>query len=1325
MIGSDCFVVSCALVGRHTQHIKLHMSTSSHSSPSTSPLPPPRNVPHSIPLVDAEKDDAAHGGCTAEEHDSMCAQLASLILQKEEDRVEKKRLHDLLDTYQRRRAEGSDPTTSTLVNTTTIGGGSNIHIAQRRPLERVSSAAARRSQKVMGEGSMLMLEGSSSPVETSSPVTTLTVHGSGGAVVDDLLVSQLQLQRLERQNEVLASTTMDLQATCDELQGAYEVKLKAAQEVVEDRDARIAELLKERDALRERVATEVLLQSQRNRIEMATRRIAAPKRTRTAGLQRIEGCERNAMAAHDDMYYIRRDLAMQAPTHRVTLVLQMFRGTEELKAMAPQMLPYVMSTYYAVLASQAAKRDGFRVAEWAAFTCYAFRSPTAALNFASACHIELMNHCWPDTIVYCRPFAVEKVPPAEASPAPPSIPSSGGRRLGGDEDSKMVKIYQGPRLHSYLHFGNPSTEIDPKTGRLAYFGHGVHVAVSTLAYLVRAGEICANAEWGEAVMVEAGLLPQPYTQPLPSTAVAATTSRPESVGPTTVGRNVHSAQGLGQSVRMDSPAQPLSPPPPPAPSSLYRCDDAAEYMKAHGYPVCDVRRGFPRISVLLQTDLPQRGAFSRSSPVAPKWLLVPELFSILPEPLALRKRHTEPTWAASCLAATEKAMSFVLLANRCMNGRICNANSITEEIRGWISKAVRESIAYAASHPMITPGTGGGGGGSNHHGGGAAGVAASTSSHVSMHHMNTQQGSPVAHPIPVPASSTTAGPAASPQRHRRSFQSDAGVTAGQRTRGPSTTNPQDPLESTDNGGKRGLIRRGSKSTANDTSTGSLNTTTSTLNQPTTTAVQPPPQHLPPMITIPFPPLTDDAPLASAVAPHVQAASKARFAAYVFQRQSQAFELAAMEREDALRCAKHKPLSSLNPATTFVTVDVVNLRSDGNEEEDIVQVIAPFRKCLELAADVHHGFLVAQHEEVHLFAFRDVSDALKFTAAVHIRFREDGLSESISSPALRSTATNSFDGVLAQKGLLMPNVVGARCGVSYGIPATCTSMLAPHLLPEQREDVRMRDVMRTVCSGSVVRLSGYLCAAAAPHETLVTQSVVRQFHTASKKNVSSLELTIVFKGLRVVEGLAPCALYSVQASSLVRAALPQKQGSATAGAVSTTAAGGARTASIAPRSQSLFGSFAGGGNRERDHSVSGGAAWFTNLQTPVLVGGVQFDPQTVSNVVFQAQTAAARAPSVLIESMPMQELDKILRVVDAKQHEALQLLTTHPAHQRLMRRSLAAMHRMQIAERSLMQMHDPLCDDARDTIPPLPTESNEFAVLYTDIESSSKTVRGNL
>nr|ACI15935.1 hypothetical protein [Bodo saltans] len=1331
---------------------------------------PPRGVPRDVSAsgtttttttttttASANAIDDEVGIIVDEEKEIMCAQVAQLVIKKEQDRLELARLNALLDTYQQQ-AGATDSAGQSMITSPRKGG------VPAPKKDRVSSAGAQSPRRrfetnatptTTRAGALVLASPTFSNNDGGAAVASLTSSLSTSLPTEDaLMVAQLQLLRLQTQNESLIASSEAVRDECRNLSDAFEEKLRAANNAAAAQAQRIEALTAEKHKLNSRVADDILLQSQRNRIEMAARRISAPKVARQSGLRRIEACERNALAAHDDLFYIRRDLSMQVPTHRVTLVLQTFHGLDVLKATSPGLVDFLLSTYRSTLAVHASRRGGYHVCEWDAFTCFAFRSPSSALGFAAACHVELTNFDWPDTIVHCKVFATEYAKPEEVpAPLPTSTPA--GRRLGGDEDIKRGPlVFNGPRLHSYLSFGNPCCEIDTKTGRLLYFGHDINVAVSALAYLVRPGEICANVEWGEALIAE--------TQPTPSAVVPTTLNGSVVVKEQPASAVVFMTDAIVAPVTPLAAGSPVVTAPSPRGStflgastiqgeqgvallrgssnlgtSLRDSKDNAilDVVRPFGYQHSEVRRGFPRINVITQTEPTQRGAYSRSMPSLPSWFYIAELISMVPDGLAARRKHSLPSkpdasWATTSLASSDALMTFVLLTNRSLNGRACGPGSISDEMKLWVAKAVRLSIAQAASSPAIS----------------TLAHPHSTAAHHHPHSSTVGASRPNSSDVtttlvsPSAAHSTVGHP--SPSKHqRRSVQSD-----GARQRAPSL---HAALDTTEQGGgvAQPRTRRASKSNAHlETAAASNNAASNvgggghssqqhlTASSPSSSSPHLPTAALVPMISIPFPPLLDVAPRGSTVAV-TRSASKQFFSSYVFQRQAQAFELAAMEREDAFLSAKHQPLTPQHPPCAFVALDVANIRSfEGSNEVAVARFVAPFKKMLRVAADLHHAFLISSNDEdVHLYAFRAVEEALRFTATIQLRFFKDGFLDYLA-PAWTPGGNLSLDATphSATPSTNFSSIVNLRCGVSFGVPAVVSARFSSTIATEGQQGVPAQSVA-TDCSGIVVRKCGYLCAAAAPGEVLATNLVVKAFYGASKKNLTSLDLTMVHKGLRILEGNAGCpmSIYSVQNTALVRSSQIFNARNGRSGSrhqsVLTIGSNNSSSPQGSPSSLNTNLQQGGGGAAASPPLGSRDSQWFGDIRAPVQVGSMLFDVTSVSSIVFQPVSgggAAVVSPqqTPLVETATSVDLDKIMNVVDDKRRYVFPLLATHVGHQRLLRRSVAAMYRQQVAECALMSMHDPLASDS--SFQSAPSARGDLAVLYTDIEGSAKLLEAS-
>jgi class 3 adenylate cyclase len=1265
-----------------------------------------------------------------EEKDIMCAQVAELVFKKEHDRLELARLTALVETYQQQAAAGG------------VDGTLTMSSPQRK--ERVSSAgplSPRRRYEANHTTALVVASPVKGGAVLSSGAASFSSMSTSLPTEDALLVAQLQLLRLQTQNETLIASSEAVRDECRRLNDVYEEKLREAHASASLQANVIEQLTSEKRKLNSRVADDILLQSQRNRIEMAARRIAAPKVARQSGLRRIEACERNALAAHDDLFYIRRDLSMHVPTHRVSLAFQTFHGLDELRATSPGLVDFLLSTYRSTLAAHASKRGGYHVCEWEAFTCFAFRSPSAALAFTAACHVELAHFDWPDTIVHCKAFAPEYAKPDDVAAPPTATPA--GRRLGGDEELKRGPlVFNGPRLHSYISFGNPCCEIDTKTGRLLYFGHDINIAVSALAYLVRPGEICANMDWGEALVAE--------TQPTPPVPAASNVSVLKETPAASIVFVTESAAPPTPLAGSPAGTAPL----PPRGSTFLGASTlngeqavllrgssnlgttlrdskdnvVLDVLRPYGYQCSEVRRGFPRINVITQTEPTQRGAYSRSMPSLPSWFHIPELISIVPDALAARRKHSlpskaEPSWLTTSLGSTDALMTFVLLSNRSLNGRACGPGSISDEMKLWVAKAVRLSVAQAAASPALHT---------------------LTQPHSTPHHHHAQStvgrpsSSEVTTLVSPSAAQTTlgstgaAGGGPSPSKHqRRSVQSD-----GARQRAPSV---HAALDSTEHGGgvAQPRTRRASKSNAHiETSTQQANANhgASSANMSQQHLLASPASsngHLaPPVISIPFPPLLDIAPRGSTMTV-TRSESKRFFSSYVFQRQAQAFELAAMEREDAFLFAKHQPLTPLHPPTAFVAVDVANLRSfEGSNDVAVARFVAPFQKMLRIAADLHHAFLVGtNNEDVHVYAFRAVEEALRFTATIQLKFFKDGFIDYLA-PSWTPVGPLNLDTTPSASTPSVPfaAIVNLRCGISYGIPAVVSTRVSPAIANDGLQDVPAQ-LVETDCSGIVVRKCGYLCAAAAPGEVLATNLVVKAFYGASKKNLTSLDLTMVHKGLRILEGNAGCpmSIYTVQNTALVRSSqiFNARQGRSGSRHQSVLSIGTNNSSAPQGSPTSLNINAQGGGGAATVGSHN--SQWFGDVRAPVQVGSMLFDVTSVSSIVFQPAAgggAAVVSPqqTPLVETAASVDLDKIMNVADANRRHVFPLFTAHAGHQRLLRRSVAAMYRQQMAECALMSMHDPLASDSG--FQSAPSARGELAVLYTDIEGSAKLLEAS-
>lgn len=995
---------------------------------------------------------------------------------------------------------------------------------------------------------------------------------------DTVIAQRLVQEDLLAQYDEFTSALATMQSATERLESEMSSAVQREAERAQVLADEVRALKDERDALKQRIADDVLLKSQRNRIEMAARRISAPRVAREAGLRRIEAAERNAMMAHDDLYYVRRDVASKFPVFNVTLVLQTFSGLDILKDQSPEMVAFVVGVFQSTLEAHAARRKGYGVAMWEHFACYAFQSPSAALAFAGACHEELHSFCWPDTVEFCPPFRSEVVAKVV---------------VGKDKPPQHLKAHCGPRLHTYLHYSTPCSDVSAVSGRLFYFGNEVNVAVSALAYLVRPGEICANDAWA-AAMVRAATASVSGVDSQAAAACAATTSA------------------------------------------------ACDILRRNGYD-CEVLTQLPRILVVTSTEPVRKSVFAEVPPPLPHPLAVHSLVSILPARLQHRRGLLTDDQR---LATTDSLVAFLVLASRAINGRTFGPECVSGDMAVWVKQSV------AASKHLL-----------------ASGSAICSSEGASAAPLVTQSIGSAAH-----------------AKSRRSLQSD--------TASPHLV----PSKVSQEGAGRGSSPSAtSLSPPNRRSSTRTNLTSAAAQQQqqqpvavTADAVPPPcPQSAPsPLLAFPFPPLVDVSASGSTASVSGREA-KLFFKSKVYEKHARAYECAQMLREDAMLATNRRPLSLRDAPATYLTCDVANVRSfDDFDEVLFRQFLASYRAMVRHAADIHHAYLVAcSDEDVFLFAFRDVADAFAFSSTVHLNFREQSLLDALTP-----------DGATPLSSLSVPKLsasaVHIRCGIATATGQFCTGDEA--------------DDGSATCQSPAAAHSGYLCAAALPGETYVSNRSMKVFLSV-RKNVFSLDYTVVHRGFRVYRGCGPYSAY-------IYSILPSKLGLGGRPPGSNTVK---RSQSVAQRSASMVLASPMATSSASGLAVapiSGGAA-ASSQPNPKTASG--FDITMTQSIASFVQIGADASGSV--------DFDKIADIVNSHRRKAVNAVTTSVASQRCVHQLLTARLRIEKMESLMMASHDayvnPELLPAGVISPPIPvpptSSQRQLAVLYVDVEGSAK------
>ncbi|KEG10148.1 hypothetical protein DQ04_04121060 [Trypanosoma grayi] len=309
----------------------------------------------------------------------------------------------------------------------------------------------------------------------SHPKRTLRRHMS--APLLDQPFKKDGLQQISEWNKELVTTVEEMRGAMLKMETDAKVQLIVLGDEVERLRAESEALRCENDALKERVADDVLRQRQTNRVEMAFEKAKIASRVRAAGLRRLECMEAVLMETHDDLYYVQRFDAAELPVRDVTFVMHIVSnvtcphvGGEE----------FTMNIYQKLLRSTARQYRGYHVCSVDQLEVFAFHSGTAALYFSKECHLGVTNLAWPSRTSEIPYFA-------------PVI------------DNGEV-LYSGPRMHTCMYTCNPGTEVDPINGRPVYYGQEVRDAVTAALNGAPIGEIVANEAWAKLFCKEMNIM---------------------------------------------------------------------------------------------------------------------------------------------------------------------------------------------------------------------------------------------------------------------------------------------------------------------------------------------------------------------------------------------------------------------------------------------------------------------------------------------------------------------------------------------------------------------------------------------------------------------------------------------------------------------------------------------------------------------------------------------------------------------------------------------------------------------------------------------------
>lgn len=226
-----------------------------------------------------------------------------------------------------------------------------------------------------------------------------------------------------------------------------------------------ASLMDENDSLKERVADDVLQKRLAKRIEVAAEKARIASLVRSAGLRRLEYMEGNLMEAHDDLYHTQRHDAVDLPRRDVCFVFQ-YVGNLKFPLQPEEEVTYNVSRQ--IMANNQRKRNGHLVACYRGMDVFVFQDPLAALDFAQACHIQILQF---------RRHERDDLPHFN------SVYQQG------------VLVFRGPRLHTCIFACTPEVTVDPVSGNSVYFGPEVKAAVSAALQFSGVGEIVVNKTW--------------------------------------------------------------------------------------------------------------------------------------------------------------------------------------------------------------------------------------------------------------------------------------------------------------------------------------------------------------------------------------------------------------------------------------------------------------------------------------------------------------------------------------------------------------------------------------------------------------------------------------------------------------------------------------------------------------------------------------------------------------------------------------------------------------------------------------------------------------
>jgi hypothetical protein len=783
--------------------------------------------------------------------------------------------------------------------------------------------------------------GSTSAAAVSSPAFSPSSCEEMEMIADREMLFRLQTEQLTKQGEELMQVLTVSQANASKMEAEMGGELVDAQKENVSLRHQLEAIRNETQQLKERVADDILLRVERNRLEIAAKRVSAPRVSRHAGLRRLEALERNAMQAHDDQFYVQQFASAAAPVRNTTLALVYFSVKdveEELRHVAPEMVGFVQAVVHTTMAAIAEERGAYRIAQWGTFAAFAFGCPLEGLQFACSVQQQLHSYDWPDPVVHAASMAIIPNPNAASSGL-----AALRRQQRANTTTQQVSpnVFAGPRLRVSLHHCTPSTDINPHTGRTIYFGKEVHAALVSLALCARPGEIIANVDWAQA------LLRMSENSPSGGSSEACLSGNAD--------RSIHLSNNNNTQIQGGGAA--------------YFAALIKEQLKRNHIDVEErsVTLERPPPIKMVQRHHAVNFATSSTNGFTPttKDIATLTVLSLLPLSLASRRDYfVEATATASGVSvARDEELALIALGSRVMNGRALeqwNRHS-RDDLARW-GRCMQQRKMILSRGPAEA----------QHRDSLAAGTPATQALLLGTTTIASPQQSTIPHASPAATGKGGSGLAA---RHRKSSVQSNTPLPPVRTRASlaaqdSPSRSAAPSVVAANSGDSGAV----PSTLSHTASISLVAPAATIHSPVTHALL---QMLPPL----DPPTSSTLGISSA---H----SKLYFNSQVAQRIAQTFENTAMAAEDRLLVNVSASFSTNAPPTAFVTCDIVGSAAlDAMASES---VLASATRVARTVALHRGGYLIAQNNEVFSFAFRNVTDAFFFAVNLHGRMRTEVL-----------------------------------------------------------------------------------------------------------------------------------------------------------------------------------------------------------------------------------------------------------------------------------------------------------------------------------------------